>query len=112
YPPVLLDVVNFSNNHLPPSLNQPNIQQKIPSLISYPHPNKTHLYFLYYLILIPSHLLLFHPQPNHQFPQLHPQQNLTFIHHYPATSNLQPFPTQKPERKSTLAYRSTSELQE
>ena len=66
--------------------------------------------FLYYLMLVGCDVLLFHPEGKDEFRQLDPEQKLSFVFTYPDTSALEPFPTEKPQRKATVAYRSAKEL--
>ncbi|MFS0655396.1 YceG family protein [Bacillus sp. 179-C3.3 HS] len=109
---VLLDVVKFSNNHLGQWLQEVNIEERMPAVIWYGEANKSQLYFLYYVMLIGCDVVFFHPEGKDPFCELDPEEKLTFIDQYPGTSKLEPFPTERPERKSTVAYRSTRELEE
>lgn len=61
-------------------------------------------------MLVGCDVLLFHPEGKDEFRQLDPEQKLSFVFTYPGTSALEPFPTEKPQRKSTVAYRSAKEL--
>ncbi|MGE6631945.1 YceG family protein [Bacillus sp. NPDC077027] len=109
---VLLDVVKFTKNHLEPWLKEVNIEEKMPVVVWYGEASKSQLYFLYYLMLTGCDVILFHPKGIDQLKELDAEEELTFIYQYPGTSELEPFPTEKPERKSTVAYRSTRELEE
>ncbi|NPC91454.1 hypothetical protein HOO54_04135 [Bacillus sp. WMMC1349] len=107
---VLLDLVKWMGNHLEPWLSVTDIEQQMPRVIWYGEATKSQLYFLYYLILVGCDVLIFHPEGNDQFQEIDPNQSFTFVYNYPVTSAIEPFPTEKPQRKSTVAYRSTKEL--
>ncbi|MCY8960279.1 YceG family protein [Bacillus atrophaeus] len=108
---VLLDVSKFSLNHLNPWLEKADIEREMPKVVWYGDASKSQLYFLYYLMLIGCDVLLFHPAGTDQLIQVDPQRQLTFTLKLPDVSEPQPFPKEKPDRKSTVAYRSTKEIE-
>ncbi|UOY87776.1 YceG family protein [Bacillus glycinifermentans] len=107
---ILLDLVKWMGNHLEPWLKDADIEKEMPRVIWYGDATKSQLYFLYYLMLIGCDVLIFHPEGKDQFNEIDPDQRLSFVYAYPGTSAPEPFPTEKPQRKSTVAYRSTKEL--
>lgn len=107
---VLLDLVKWMGNHLEPWLKTADIEKAMPRVIWYGDATKSQIYFLYYLMLIGCDVLIFHPEGKDQFQVIDPDQTCSFVYTYPGTSALVPFPTEKPQRKSTVAYRSTKEL--
>ncbi|MBT2574630.1 YceG family protein [Bacillus sp. ISL-51] len=108
---VLLDVSKFSLNHLNPWLEQADIEREMPKVVWYGDATKSQLYFLYYVMLIGCDVLLFHPAAEDQFSMIDPDQKLSFTIRLPAVNSLQPFPKEKPDRTSTVAYRSTKEFE-
>nr|WGD96485.1 YceG family protein [Bacillus subtilis] len=108
---VLLDVSKFSLNHLNPWLEKTDIEREMPKIVWYGDATKSQLYFLYYLMLVGCDVLLFHPAGIDQLALVDPKQELSFTEKLPDVSELQPFPKEKPDRKSTVAYRSTKEIE-
>ncbi|CAN2253675.1 YceG family protein [Bacillus vallismortis] len=108
---VLLDVSKFSLNHLNPWLEKTDIEREMPKVVWYGDATKSQLYFLYYLMLVGCDVLLFHPAGTDQLALVDPKQELSFTEKLPDVSELQPFPKEKPDRKSTVAYRSTKEFE-
>ncbi|MGD6830739.1 YceG family protein [Sutcliffiella halmapala] len=109
---VLVDIVKWSWNHLHVWLKECNPELEMPRVIWYGEASKSQLYFLHYLLLVGCDVLIFHPEGKDDFAQLDPDQEFTKIVKQPATGKLEPFPTEKPDRKSTVAYRATQELNE
>ncbi|MCY7751905.1 YceG family protein [Bacillus haynesii] len=107
---VLLDLVKWMGNHLEKWLKGADCENAMPKVVWYGDTTKSQRYFLYYLMLVGCDVLLFHPEGKDEFRQLDPEQKLSFVFTYPGTSVLEPFPTEKPQRKSTVAYRSAKEL--
>ncbi|MGN9863569.1 YceG family protein [Bacillus swezeyi] len=107
---VLLDLVKWMGNHLEKWLKEADIENDMPKVIWYGDTTKSQRYFLYYLMLVGCDVLIFHPEGKDSFQEIDPDQKLSFVYSYPGTSALEPFPTEKPQRKSTVAYRSTKEL--
>lgn len=83
----------------------------MPKVVWYGDATKSQLYFLYYLMLVGCDVLLFHPAGTDQLALVDPKQELGFTEKLPDVSELQPFPKEKPDRKSTVAYRSTKEIE-
>ncbi|MDR4229708.1 hypothetical protein FO507_20645, partial [Bacillus mojavensis] len=108
---VLLDVSKFSLNHLNPWLEKTDIEREMPKVVWYGDATKSQLYFLYYLMLVGCDVLLFHPAGTDQLALVDPKQELGFTEKLPDVSEFQPFPKEKPDRKSTVAYRSTKEIE-
>lgn len=108
---VLLDVSKFSLNHLNPWFEQADIEREMPKVVWYGDATKSQLYFLYYLMLIGCDVLLFHPAAEDQFSMIDPDHELSFTIRLPAVNDPQPFPKEKPDRTSTVAYRSTKEIE-
>lgn len=107
---VLVDLVKWTWNHLHIWLEDTNVELEMPRVIWYGDASKSHIYFLYYLILIGCDVLMFHPEGKDPFNEIDPDQRIAQIVTYPATTKVEPFPKEKPERKSTVAYRATKEI--
>ncbi|WP_411788704.1 YceG family protein [Halobacillus rhizosphaerae] len=107
---VLVDLVKWSWNHLDPWLNEVNIEEEMPHVIWYGDATKSQLYFLYYLMILGCDVLLFHPEGKDQFELIDPEQKQSLVYQYPAKGELEPFPVEEPKRQSTVAYRSSQEM--
>ncbi|WP_102348975.1 YceG family protein [Bacillus sp. Marseille-P3661] len=107
---VLVDLIKWTWNHLHVWLEGFDVKVKMPHVIWYGDATKSQLYFLYYLMLIGCDVLIFHPEGKDQFQEIDPGNDISQIVTYPATAKLQPFPIEKPERQSTVAYRATKEM--
>lgn len=107
---VLVDLVKWSWNHLDPWLQEADPEEEMPRVIWYGEASKSQLYFLYYLMLLGCDVLLFHPGGKDQFAELDPDQSVSKLVEYPTNGEVEPFPTEKPDRQSTVAYRATQEL--
>jgi hypothetical protein len=109
---VLVDLVKWSWNHLDPWLKETNHEVEMPRVIWYGDATKSQLYFLYYMMTVGCDVLIFHPEGKDQFADLDPDQDFSKVINYPTKGELEPFPTEKPDRQSTVAYRATQELNE
>ncbi|UOQ43950.1 YceG family protein [Halobacillus salinarum] len=107
---VLVDLVKWSWNHLDVWLQEVNIEEEMPHVIWYGEASPSQLYFLYYLMLIGCDVLIFHPEAKDQFAELDGKEEISKTYKYPARTELQPFPTEEPKRQSTVAYRSSQEM--
>ncbi|WP_407271252.1 YceG family protein [Radiobacillus sp. PE A8.2] len=107
---VIVDIIKWSSNHLDPWLQATNIEEEMPHVIWYGDATKSQLYFLYYLILVGCDVIILHPGGNDQFAEIDPNNDISLVEKYPDTTDIQPFPTVKPERQSTVAYRSSKEI--
>jgi Putative component of 'biosynthetic module' len=107
---VLVDIVKWSWNHLDQWLKESDPEVEMPRVIWYGDTKKSQLYFLFYLMTIGCDVLLFHPEGKDEFAALDPDQAISKLVHYPTKGEIAPFPTEKPARQSTVAYRATQEL--
>ncbi|MDF0725774.1 YceG family protein [Cytobacillus sp. S13-E01] len=107
---VLVDIIKWSWNHLNGWLENINLEIEMPRVIWYGDASKSQLYFLYYLMKLGCDVLIFHPEGKDEFAEIDPKQNISQIVTYPATGKLEPFPKEKPDRQSTVAYRATKEI--
>lgn len=109
---VLVDLIKWTWNHLDKWLQALSIENDMPRVIWYGEASKSQLYFLYYLMLVGCDVIIFHPEAKDDFMLLDPNQEFSQIIMNPTTMPLEPFPTEKPERQGTVAYRATKEMDE
>ncbi len=107
---VLVDLIKWTWNHLAMWLEHTDIEVKMPCIIWYGDLTKSQSYFLYYLMLLGCDVLIFHPEGKDQFAVIDQKNEFTSVVKYPTTTELLPFPKEKPERQATIAYRATKEM--
>lgn len=107
---VLVDLIKWSWNHLDLWLKELDIEHQMPRVVWYGEANKSQLYFLNFLLLIGCDVIIFHPEGKDEFASMDPNSERTTVIEYPSTASMQPFPTEKPERQSTVAYRASKEM--
>jgi hypothetical protein len=108
---VLVDLIKWTWNHLDIWLEGVQIEIEMPRVIWYGNATKSQLYFLQYLMLIGCDVIIFHPEGTDQFAEIDANNNYSKVVIYPVNVKLKPFPTVKPERQSTVAYRASKELE-
>ena len=92
-------------------INQANPEIALPKLIWYGNAKKSHQYFLSFLLSLGCDLLLFNPSGEDPLSLFDEEQKLTFVYKYPEKHAPESFPTEKRERKSTVAYRASREIE-
>ena len=107
---VLVDLIKWSNNHLCEMLKKVSIETNMPKFIWYGNSKKSHQYFLYYLIKLGCDVLVFNPSGSDPLSIMDYEQQLTFVHKFPESADPEPFPTEKRNRKATIAYRASQEI--
>lgn len=108
---VIVDVIKWSSNHLGGIINQIDPVISMPKLIWYGNTKKSHQYFLLFLFYLGCDLLLFNPSGEDPLSLLDEEQSLTFVHKYPEKRQPESFPVEKRNRKSTIAYRASREIE-
>lgn len=108
---VLVDLVKWSYNHLQPELEHIDLQKRLPKYLWYGDFKKSHFYFIYYLMKIGCDIVIFSPNGHDILSEIDPTGELTFVHNYPGQKEEEPFPTEKRNRKSTVAYRASREIE-
>jgi len=106
---VLVDLVKWSLNHLKPLLEQADLQKEMPKFLWYGDYKKSHQYFLYYLIKLGCDLVIFHPEGKDILSGLVTEE--IFTYHYPNQQTAEPFPQEMRNRKTTVAYRASKEIE-
>ena len=108
---ILVDLIKWSNNHLNDLLKETHFETNMPKLIWYGNANKSHQYFLYYLLKLGCDVLVFNPSGIDPLSILDQEQQLTFVHQFPEYADPDHFPTEKRSRKATVAYRASQEIE-
>ncbi len=108
---VLVDVIKWSSNHLGEIIDQVKPEISMPKLIWYGNTKKSHQYFLSFLLYLGCDLVLFNPSGEDPLSLIDHEQQLTFVHKYPGKREPEPFPAEKRNRKSTVAYRASREIE-
>ncbi|CRK83834.1 YceG [Neobacillus massiliamazoniensis] len=106
---VLVDIVKWSINHLQPPLENADPAREMPKFLWYGDGKKSHQYFLYYLINLGCDVIIFHPEGKDILAGF--QIETIFIHRFQATQPAEPFPKEKVNRKTTVAYRASKEIE-
>lgn len=106
---VLVDLIKWSMNHVNPLLEQADPNREMPKFLWYGDVKKSHPYFLYFLIKLGCDLVLFHPEGNDVLAGV--LQEDVFTHHFQNKHPLEPFPTEKRSRQTTVAYRASREIE-
>ncbi|MFK3961530.1 YceG family protein [Pseudalkalibacillus hwajinpoensis] len=107
---VLVDLMKWTWNHLDPWLEDADFEIKMPGIVWYGEATTSQQYFLLYLVQLGCDVLYFHPEGIDSFDELDPDGELMEKRKLPTTVALEPFPIEKPERRSTVAYRATKEM--
>ncbi|MEH7117084.1 YceG family protein [Neobacillus vireti] len=106
---VLVDLVKWSLNHLQPLLEQADPQKAMPKFLWYGDFKKSHQYFVYYLIMLGCDLIIFDPAGRDMLSGIVTEE--IFTYHYPNQHPAEPFPKEKRNRKTTVAYRASKEIE-
>lgn len=108
---VLVDIVKWSNNHLQPQLEFLDLDQGLPKFLWFGDYRKSHYYFVHYLMKIGCDIVVYSPSGQDILSECDPKGELTFVHRYPGQKEPEPFPTEKRNRKATVAYRASREIE-
>lgn len=108
---VLVDLIKWCHNHLLPELEELNLEQRLPKFLWYGDFKKSHCYFVYYLMQVGCDIAVFSPSGDDVLAEFDSNGELGFIYHYPGKKAAEPFPTEKRNRKSTVAYRASREIE-
>ncbi|WNS73916.1 YceG family protein [Bacillus sp. DTU_2020_1000418_1_SI_GHA_SEK_038] len=108
---VLVDVIKWSFNHLGQIWNNIELEKAMPKFLWYGETNKSHKYFLYYLMNLGCDLVSFSPSGSDWLAGWNEGQEGTFVHSYPERKQPERFPTEKSRRSATVAYRASREIE-
>lgn len=106
---VLVDIVKWTINHLKQLLEHADPQKAMPKFLWYGDFNKSHQYFLLYLVKLGCDIIIFHPQGKDILAGV--LEEPVFTHHFPNNLPAEPFPKEKQSRKTTVAYRASKEIE-
>ncbi|WP_347552548.1 YceG family protein [Pseudalkalibacillus hwajinpoensis] len=107
---VLVDLMKWTWNHLDPWLEEVEIDMEMPGIVWYGEASKSQQYFLLYSVILGCDVLYFHPEGSDSLSEIDPEDRFTQKKKLPSKVALEPFPIEKPERRSTIAYRATKEM--
>jgi hypothetical protein len=106
---VLVDVVKWSINHLQSELDHADPERAMPKYLWYGKFKKSHQYFLYYLIKLGCDIVVFDPEGKDILAGFVSEP--VFTHHFPNKLPEETFPKERRNRKSTVAYRASKEIE-
>jgi hypothetical protein len=106
---VLVDVIKWSMNHLNPLLDTVDLQKEMPKFLWYGDLKRSQPYFLYYLVKLGCDLIIFHPEGKDVLAGFLDEE--IFTHHYQNKQQAEPFPKERRNRQTTVAYRASREIE-
>lgn len=106
---VLVDVIKWSMNHLNPLLDNVDLQKEMPKFLWYGDMKRSQPYFVYYLMKLGCDLVIFHPEGKDGLAGF--LEDEIFTHHYPNKQPAEPFPKERRNRQTTVAYRASREIE-
>ncbi|TDL76895.1 hypothetical protein E2R56_01565 [Rhodococcus qingshengii] len=106
---VLVDLIKWSMNHLNPLLESIDLQKGMPKFLWYGDMKRSQPYFVYYLMKLGCDLVIFHPDGTDVLAGYLEEE--IFTHHFPNKQQAEPFPTEKRNRQTTVAYRASREIE-
>lgn len=106
---VLVDVIKWSMNHLTPLLDTVDLHKEMPKFLWYGDMKKSQSYFVYYLIQLGCDVVLFHPEGKDLLAGFLDEE--IFTHMYPNKQQAEPFPKERRNRQTTVAYRASREIE-
>ncbi len=106
---VLVDVIKWSMNHLSPLLEAVDLQKEMPKFLWYGDMKRSQPYFVYYLMKLGCDVVLFHPEGKDVLVGFHDTE--IFTHHFPNKLPAEPFPKERRNRQTTVAYRASREIE-
>ncbi|MBU8878954.1 YceG family protein [Bacillus sp. FJAT-29790] len=109
---VLVDVIKWTFNHLGGIWDNVDPKASMPKFLWYGKTNKSHHYFLYYLLQLGCDLIVFSPSGEGMYGDIgNAQEEKPFVHLYPEKKQPEPFPAEKRRRTATVAYRASREIE-
>ena len=106
---VLVDVIKWSMNHLNPLLESVDLQKGMPKFLWYGDMKRSQPYFVYYLMKLGCDLVVFHPEGKDTLAGFTDEG--IFTHHFPNKQPAEPFPKERRNRQTTVAYRASREIE-
>ncbi|MFO1444721.1 YceG family protein [Bacillus sp. Bva_UNVM-123] len=108
---VLVDIIKWTINHLGNEWDHVNPEQSMPKFLWYGNSNRSHQYFLYYLLQLGCDVVVFSPSCDDVFNEFEQIKEKIFHYKYPGMKQPEPFPTEKRRRSATVAYRASREIE-
>ncbi|WP_199880594.1 YceG family protein [Bacillus massiliglaciei] len=108
---VITDLVKWLWNHADGLLRDWD-GKSVPAVLWYGDATKSERYFLYFILLAGFDMLIFHPAGTDIFAELDPEGKAMAVQRYPDTREPRPFPEKRPDRKATVAYRASKEIEQ
>lgn len=108
---VLVDIIKWTFNHLGEIWNHIDLEKAMPKFLWYGETNKSHKYFLYYLMELGCDLVSFSPSGSDWLNGWNEGQEGSFVYSYPERKQPEGFPTEKRRRSATVAYRASREIE-
>lgn len=108
---ILAFVLTWTKTHYAPSLENFQIEKGFPKYLWYGNFNKSHQYFLYFLIQLGCDVVTFHPKGEDPLENLEKMGESSFVYYYPNKKEPEPFPEGKRERLTTIGYRASKEIE-
>lgn len=106
------DLLIWINQYLMPWIAKEDIEIRMPRIIWYGESTNSHLYFLYFAMLIGCDVLIFNPDGKDPFSEIDPEEEVSFSHWFPESLKKQPLQKEISYRSETVAYRSSRQLQD
>lgn len=106
---VLVDVIKWSMNHLNPLLESVDMQKGMPKFLWYGDMKRSQPYFVYYLMKLGCDLVIFHPEGKDELAGFLDED--IFTHYFPNKQQPEPFPKERRNRQTTVAYRASREIE-
>ena len=106
---VLVDVIKWSMNHLNPLLESVDLVKEMPKFLWYGDMKRSQPYFIYYLIKLGCDIVIFHPEGKDVLAGYLDEG--IFTHHFSNKQQADPFPSERRNRQTTVAYRASREIE-
>jgi hypothetical protein len=106
---VLVDVIKWSMNHLNPLLDSVDLEKEMPKFLWYGDMKRSQHYFIYYLMKLGCDVVIFHPEGKDVLAGFLVDE--IFTHHFPNKQQAEPFPRERRNRQTTVAYRASREIE-
>lgn len=107
----LIDLIKWMRNHWEKWTKTLRVGEDSPKIVWYGNLTLSQKYFLLLLMEFGCDVLIFHPEGKDEFAEIDPMDSFTVSYQYAHTGKLEPFPTEKRERQTTVAYRANKQLE-
>jgi hypothetical protein len=107
----LIDLIKWLRNHWEKWSEKLEVGEDFPKVVWYGKLTMSQKYFLMLLMELGCDVLIFNPEGEDEFAEIDPTDTFSIPYRYSHTGKLEPFPTKKRERQSTVAYRANKQLE-